>query len=209
MDTLVKITGSIVATAFIFVAFFALIRFFSCGSDRAVVRVVSPVAKIISDDILKSEIPKSLKDIKGLPYELEGCRRSEVYEDRDDRIVSKEKAYLKVIEEKCIFKKKNKVYNVDIWYVQNFIYHGRSHGHLRLFNQETSTGIKYHFDYSKDRNKLKLATKSRNNPYIFDYKSTGFCELFRHYDALLPCKQKEDSLSYSCDNDVVWCTESI
>lgn len=50
---------------------------------------------------------------------------------------------------------------------------------LKLYNKETYTGIKYYFEYSKEKNKLLLAKGFPKNPKIFDNKKTGICSQFR------------------------------
>ena len=50
---------------------------FICGPNPWDVRVMQPMAKAISDYIVKHGIPKSLSEIPGLPYRLEGCEREE------------------------------------------------------------------------------------------------------------------------------------
>jgi len=46
----------------------------TCGPNYFDVRVMKPMAEKISDYIVKNGIPKSLKDIPNLPYELERCQ---------------------------------------------------------------------------------------------------------------------------------------
>jgi hypothetical protein len=86
------------------------VRFLACGPDRKVVRVAKPVAKIIADDIVKNGIPKSLKDIKGLPYVLEGC----VYKYQKNKV-----------EEKCYFLTSKGKYNVYMWFGESITEYGK------------------------------------------------------------------------------------
>ena len=44
---------------------------YQCGPNKKDVAVMKPMAEAISNYIVKNGIPKSLKDIPGLPYELE------------------------------------------------------------------------------------------------------------------------------------------
>ncbi len=50
---------------------------YSCGPNPWDVRVMKPMANAISNYIVKHGIPKSLSEIPGLPYRLEGCKREE------------------------------------------------------------------------------------------------------------------------------------
>lgn len=75
-----KILGWIIATPFIALALFVAARYMFCGPDREVIRVAKPVVKIIADDIVKNGIPESLADIEGLPYRLEGCKKTNTKE---------------------------------------------------------------------------------------------------------------------------------
>ena len=143
-----------------------------CSPDRGAVKVMKPIAKIIADDIVKNGIPKSLKDIKGLPYVLEGCERSEVYWDKNRKITLKQNAkYIKIMN-KCYFEINNKKYIVELLFSE---YSKR----LKLYNQKTYTGIKYFFEYSENNTNLVLAKKSYGNPKIYDNKTSGICTQFK------------------------------
>jgi len=168
-----KIIGWIIATPFILLIFLILLRIITCGPDRAVVKVISPVAKIIADDILKNGIPKSLKDIKGLPYELEGCIRQEEYLGKDRKPISKKKAYYMIINDKCYFEKDENKYSIEYLFSSNY------DNRLTIFNQETRTGISYFFEYSKEKGKLILEKDSFDNPFVYDHKSTGICHTIK------------------------------
>ena len=176
---LFKVIAGIVLTPIIIIMIWSILRLFACNPDREVVKVASPVAKIIADDILKNGIPKSLKDIKGLPYALEGCKREEIFEDRDGGKVAKNKAFLAEIQESCSFIKNNKSYVISIWFAMHFVDYDSTHGLLRIANRKTNTGIKYYFDYLKEMNKLVLSKEFDKNPKIYDSKTSGVCSTFR------------------------------
>jgi len=179
MYTLVKVLGWIIATPFILLALFAFARFVSCGPNWEVVRVAKPVAKIIADDIVKNGIPKSLKNIEGLPYVLEGCERKEVYWDKHLKVKNKQKANWSEIFLDCNFNTNKKKYYIHIRQATNLGNTLDRDIDLKLYNKETYTGIKYYFEYSKEKNKLLLAKGFPKNPKIFDNKKTGICSQFR------------------------------
>ncbi len=82
---------------------------YSCGPNPWDVRVMKPMANAISDYIVKHGIPKSLSEIPGLPYRLEGCKREEYYADRHNKKVSKNQAFKFSIYEECIMTRDIKV----------------------------------------------------------------------------------------------------
>lgn len=51
----------------------------TCGPNPKDVAVMKPMVEKISDYIVKNGIPKSLKDIQGLPYELECSKSNSCY----------------------------------------------------------------------------------------------------------------------------------
>jgi len=179
LNKLLRILAGVIILPILFFIVIGTVRFFACGPDREVVKVASPVAKIIADDILKNGIPKSLKDIDGLPYKLEGCKREEKFEDRDGGKVAKNKAFLAEIQERCSFSINKKKYKVSIWFAMHFIDYDSTHGFLTIFNGATSTGIDYNFDYSKKANQLILEKSTYANPLIYDGKTSGVCSTFR------------------------------
>jgi len=173
LNILLKILAGIIIIPILFFSIFGIIRLFACGPDREVVKVASPVAKIIADDILKNGIPKSLKDIEGLPYALEGCVRQEEYLGENRKPISKEKSYYMIINDKCYFKKNSKKYAIEYLFSSNY------HNTLTIFNGKTSTGIDYYFNYSKEINRFVLSKEFDKNPRIYDGKTSGVCSTFR------------------------------
>lgn len=153
-----KIIGWIIVTPFIALALFVAARYMFCGPNREVIRVAKPVVKIIADDIVKNGIPESLADIKGLPYELEGCKRKEIYEiDTFNRKVveTREEADYIIITEGCSFVKKNKSYSVSLWFVAHYKYQERSHGQVGIYNKDTYTGLGISFEIDKNSGMYK------------------------------------------------------
>jgi len=180
---LFKVIAGIVLTPIIIIMIWSILRLFACNPDREVVKVASPVAKIIADDILKNGIPKSLKDIDGLPYALEECKRSDVFKKSTapTTIVStKEQADFGIREEKCFFITNKMHYHVAIFFTEDFKTKDNTSGSLTIFNGETRTGIDYHFDYSKETNKFILKKGYYDYPRIYDSKKTGICFRWGH-----------------------------
>jgi len=179
MNTLAKVLGWIIAIPFILLALFAFARFVSCGPDREVVKVAKAVAKIIADDIVKNGIPESLKNIKGLPYELEGCKRKVKYyiDTFDSEMVeTRKEADFTIINESCYFIKGKKSYSLSLRFVDNYKYQDRSNGEIDIFNSETYTGTGANF--KKDK---------KNNTYQHDPIGDGYshhhcilCGAFNH-----------------------------
>jgi hypothetical protein len=97
------IVGTIGMIVITIVAFIGL-RVFFCGLDQSDVRVMKSMAEKISQHIVKHGIPKSLKDIPGLPYELEGCEEKIDYTNKRKPVNTIEKASTGNIYQKCIFK---------------------------------------------------------------------------------------------------------
>jgi len=96
---------------------FVLYVKYTCGPNRADVKIMKPMAEKISEYIEKHGIPKSLKDIPDLPYELVGCERKMEY--WKTKIVGAEKvknlsdATGIIIYENCNFKMNNEKYYIN------------------------------------------------------------------------------------------------
>jgi hypothetical protein len=166
--TAIKTIIWIGATPFILLALFAFARFVSCGPDREVVRVAKPVAQIIADDIVKNGIPESLKDIKGLPYELEGCKRKVIYQkDSYEEVKRKEEADYVIREERCYFKKKRKSYEIWLWFIENNLNNKRSHGTVTINNKESYTELETRFRVEENNSKYVSAI---GNGYAKPYR---------------------------------------
>jgi len=172
-----KIILWIVITPFIVLGLFIVARLLLCNPNREVIKVASPIAKIIADDIVKNGIPKSLKDIEGLSYELEGCERSEVYKKGSPNrieVKTKDKADYIVITETCYFEKNNLLYSVELWAIENFYKNSWSNGNFYVYNLKNHTGIKYLIKQKQNTNKWYI-----EEFYLFDNKTSGICTTFK------------------------------
>ena len=158
----------------------SILRLFACNPDREVVKVASPVAKIIADDILKNGIPKSLKDIDGLPYKLEGCTKKYIYWNNHTKVQNKQNANWMEIFLNGHFNVNKKLYLINIRNALDLEREYNSEITFKLFNGETRTGIEYYFDYSKEKNQFILEKGSGDNPLIYDSKKTGICFRWGH-----------------------------
>jgi len=177
MKVLKLFGGFIVTTAVFLIVMWAmllLIRFFSCGSDGADVKVIKPMAEKISEYIVKNGIPESLKDIPGLPDELEGCVRESYYDKFDKKtlnyikIPSKEGADTKVIIQKCYFNHQSKKYTLSINGNYEFDYGGKFIMDIKNYTSET--GIQYFFKLDA---KGQIYLERKGNPY--SSKINGWC----------------------------------
>ncbi len=149
-----------------------------CSPDRGAVKVMKPIAKIIANDIVKNGIPRSLKDIKGLPYVLEGCERSEVYWDKLNPYKMAKNirdSDLLEIKEKCFFIKNKKTYNINIRFTYYLESKNTDFGKLRLYNLKTYTGISYNFKKNKNVNHIFITDEI----HIYNNKTSGICTQFR------------------------------
>jgi hypothetical protein len=166
-----KMIGWILAIPFILLALFIGARFLFCGPDKEVISVAKPVMNIIADHIVKEGVPKSLADIKGMPYRLQGCSKKEVYKKNDSNktiVYLKEKADYVVISEECYFLTKNKLYTLSLWFLEDYSSPEISNGKVEIFNDVTYTGIGTSF-------------RKRNNIYHSDSIGNGYS----HYHGIL------------------------
>ena len=124
-----KMLGWIIATPFIILALIIMLRFFFCGPNWSDVGVMQSMERAISHYIGRNGVPDSLKDIPNLPYELEGCKRSEEYRSHKSFVnnVSKENATFLSTEEVCHFE------NIRLELgITRYIKDSRIVGHLRM-----------------------------------------------------------------------------
>ena len=129
---------------------------YTCGPDPRDVRVMKPMANAISDYIVKHGIPKSLSEIPGLPYKLEGCKKKEGF------------PYSLF----CTF---NKDYSVEFADDPNHRYYS-----VNFYAPNSSTGMDIDFKVV-DGNRLILekSTPRLPNPHIYSSKITGICNPMR------------------------------
>jgi len=178
-----------VAIAVFYLAFRLLMGYFEkeCGPNPEDVKVMKPQAEVITNYILENGIPKSLSEIPGLPYGLEGCESKTLFKrytkygvDEYFKERSKGGDDGEVFEEKCSFSKENNTYEVkmrfsatykndlkfndeNISILNNDNLRGGK-GELSLFARHSETGIDY--DYVIDQ-KLRRWTYD-NNPFMND-----------------------------------------
>ncbi len=121
----------------------------ACGPDSGDVKVMKPMAQAISEYIVKHGIPKSLKDIPDLPYELEECKREQ-------------KNF-----ELCIFYKNNKKYKTEM-YILGYIA-------ISIYSRQTETGLRY--ELAKDTLTKHWKISERDKAY--SGKISGICNPMR------------------------------
>ena len=122
---------------------------FTCGPNSADVKVMKPMAKKISDYIVKNGIPKSLKDIPDLPYELEGCEK-------------KQKNL-----EKCIFHTNNREYEVEIYILGDTS--------IEIYSEKTKTGLRYKLKKNSSSNQWLIDEQDIK----YSSKNSGICNPLR------------------------------
>jgi hypothetical protein len=105
----------------------------TCGPNSADVKVMKPMAEAISSYIIKHGVPKSLEDIPGLPYRLEGCER------KQENL------------EECYFNFKNNRYESEL-YVLGGIY-------IEIYNNVSQTGLNYSLRKNSEE-KWKISKKA-------------------------------------------------
>lgn len=172
---LMKIIGWIILIPFILWALFALAKFLFCGPDREVVKIASPVAKIIADEIMKNGIPESLKNIEGLPYSLEECEKKKVYKKQDipTRIVqNKAEADFVIIEEKCNFKNRDNIYLVNIFFTDRMQSKLNIIGDVEIISSNTRIGYRLNYDENSK-------TLSSEGVHVLGINHSDFCNFGR------------------------------
>ena len=100
--SIIVIIGSFIFGWFGFNAYYK----HNCNPNSADVKVMQPMAEKISKYIVKNGMPKSLKDIPGLSYELEECKKEITYGDENNiprKYITKNSKW-EEIDEVCHFK---------------------------------------------------------------------------------------------------------
>jgi len=98
-------------TLLIFMVVFYIFAKVHCGASLKDVSVMKPMAEAISNYIVKNGIPKSLKDIPDLPYELEGkCEMKHIFLNGYTEVNNKANADWQTFTYNCKYKKKYNIY---------------------------------------------------------------------------------------------------
>jgi len=122
---------------------------YKCGPNKKDVSVMKPMAEAISNYIVKNGIPKSLKDIPDLPYELEGCK------------------YVEINVEQCFFKQKNKKYQTEMYLI------AKSGVDISIRNNNIETGLR---NSLKNKNNQWFILKSN---IAYSGNTSGICNPMR------------------------------
>ena len=149
---------------------------YTCGPNRADVKVMKPQTDAIVQYILTGGVSKPLSGLSGLPYQLTDCERSEVYWDKNNpyKIAeSIEDSDLLEIKEKCIFTKNDEKYKTKMRFSIRF--NASSFGELTVENQESETAIRYLFK-QKNSNQSYIIS---NEPHFYSFKISGICNPMR------------------------------
>jgi hypothetical protein len=90
---------------------------YTCGPNRADIKVMKPQAEAITAYILKNGIPESMADTPDLPYVLENCK------------------WTKKNVEWCSFKVDDKKYSLELYNISTL--------YITIYNDISKTGIHY------------------------------------------------------------------
>jgi len=153
-------------------SFFLYVNY-SCGPNRADVKVMKPMAEKISAYIIKHGIPESLKDIPDLPYRLEGCEKKMYYLNKASKIVNDEQYASELhIKEICRIKYDIKIeQRIDKMFVDSkeiFV-------QISFQNKKTETGAVVSWSKDIDSNHFMLFQKLK----LYSGKSSGICNPMR------------------------------
>ena len=145
----------------------------ACGPNSADVKVMKPMAEAISNYIVKHGVPKSLKDIPDLPYELEGCEKKIYYLDKASRVVNDEQ-YANELHIKEICRTK---YDIKIEQRIDKMFIGSKEIFLQisLKNQKTETGAV--FSWVKDGNSNHFTVFQKLK--FYSGNTSGICKPWR------------------------------
>ncbi len=170
-----KVLGWIVAVPLIFFGLFVALRFAFCRPNYFVVKTATPVAERIADYIVEHGLPERLDVIPGLPYELKGCTRKEVYWRDGKQIKEKQKATTSEIYMSCNFEHRNKLLSKDEIY-NIYLKYNSSFGEvdIDIMNRSSNTGTGYVLKKDK-KSKFKIDFISRG--YMLQHN--GICRAFK------------------------------
>lgn len=155
---------------------------YACGPNRIDVKVMQPMAEKISDYIVKYGIPKSLKDIPDLPYNLEGCKKNITFKkytgSEDIDVYNQDEATYKIEEENCIYSNYGRIYKVGTYLNQDFTDTKFKYLNLKIYRDESKTGVAYDLEYDQKNRKWKMEhslDEKYQNIRIYDNKTSGIC----------------------------------
>ena len=163
-----KIILAIVTIVAIFIGTKKLV----CTPDYKVVEVSLPLAKAIVEHIESNGVPESLNDIEGLPYKLEGCKKSVHKEDMPEDIAIENI-------ETCYFHKKDKSYTIKFEQHTN---NTNSYSDIYIYIKQYLTKCGYVIGHDKTNKKWEY--EHYPNPNIWLESHNWICnpKLFRITD---------------------------
>jgi len=140
----------------------------TCGPNSSDVKVMKPMAQKIADHLVAHGIPKSLADIQGLPYVVEGCERSEEYRNYSNNKSTKDEAYYYDIDEKCKYNNISIDFGVSVYFKDDTM-------SCRIELVSPSETVLSH-SFSRDKNNTFEFSKMD----IGSRKDDGICNPMRH-----------------------------
>jgi len=168
-----KILGWIIATPFILLGLFILLRFLSCSPNREVVKVASPVVNQIADYIVKNGIPESLEDIPNIPYKLNKCSKKEVYYIYTEE-VQKELATSMGVYLNCYFMENEKLYRIYLDFGKAKNNNWQLSGEVDIYNDASYTGVGTSLNTKKNGTLYK-----EYSPSGYSHHNNGICSSFK------------------------------
>ena len=171
-----KIFGWFIATLFIFIGLFLVLRFVYCRPNYFVVKTAKPVAEKIADYIVKNGIPKSLDEIPNLPYKLTNCKRTHKYTKevglKEINVATQKEAEWKEVDEQCsLDTEDNYYYQVSFWFAKSYKFPKRTSGRLEIKSSNTIVAASFKKD---DKNNLIHDTVGAAN-----INTNGICRSFK------------------------------
>ena len=164
-----KVIGWIVAVPLIFFGLFVALRFAFCRPNYFVVKTATPVAERIADYIVEHGLPERLDAIPGLPYELKGCTRKEVYWKDHQTVKDKSKANWMELYYSCIFFDDNSMYKIDLRFLKSTDKNDWE-GKIRIASGKTHIGISIETDPNKKLTKSSIHA---------GFSKSGICKQFK------------------------------
>ena len=159
----------IIATPFIILALYALLRFAFCRPNYFVVKTATPMVEKIADYIVEHGLPESLDAIPNLYYEIKNCKKKNVYWNGHKIVNDLEKTEWIEVEERCNLVYEDKKYKIFLR-LTKFINKPYDEGRLSIKFSKTHLGT----NFSLKNGKLVHSDIGSG----FDNRF-GFCQQFK------------------------------
>ncbi|MEN8148050.1 MAG: hypothetical protein ABFR02_10600 [Campylobacterota bacterium] len=146
MNSFLKLIKYLLLTIIAGFILFALARGLFCGPDRDVEKVALPLAKVIFEHIETKGVPKTLNDIKNLPYKTK-CDNRSIREHKSISAKTKTEKIISIVStEKCSFSYNEKLYRIILNVTQGVAFDGI---HITLDITYDKTMVQYKASYEE------------------------------------------------------------